>query len=619
MLLLLVALLAPGGETEAPVVVYGDRQQTRDARDATLATTTVPLEADPRPLTSVGQALEGVPGVVINRAGSEGRAQILSLRGAGGHQVAVFLDGVPLVTARGQALDLSTLPLAAIDRVEVARGAAAAAYGSAAQGGVLHLRTKRGGASGIWGALRGGSFGLAQSDLGLQWATTNTDGLAAARIERAEGDFEFIDDNGVAGVRQNNAYLRVGALARERWRPGPTGEVTALVEGLFDTRGEPGSVQQPSVGAEGTQRRGVASLAWRDVGLGAGTFTAEARGHLAYRDYRFTDDAPTFAGGVTAHRLTDTDLGLTTHLTYEGSGAHRPQLTAELRHETAETGADTLRTETRTRAAAMSAWQLFPADGLELVGALRLDTATGRDPIWVGKAGAVWRPLDGLLLRSNWGRLFRDPSVDELYFEGVGIRGNPDLRPEDGVGGDVSLALVGRLWGARTHLELGGFHQRFDRLIQFRPLDAYRLRADDTAAATIQGLEAAGILRRGRAELRVDYLLQDTRTDADPQPPLPFRPRHRVTLRTSAPLGPLVLFSTLMIRSEVTTDAFGNRTQPGYTRVDAGLRWTVTDTWSVGAEVHNLADVKGYADAVHRPLPGRAVYLELKRSAPRGD
>ena len=616
MLVLLVALLMPAGETEAPVVVYGDRQQARDPRDATLATTTIPLEEDPRPITSLGQVLEGVPGVVVNRAGSEGRAQILSLRGASGHQIAVFLDGVPLVTARGQAMDLSTLPLAAIDRIEVARGAAAAAYGSAAQGGVLHLRTRRQTDAGAWGALRGGSFGVFQSDLGLAWATEATDGLAAVRIEQSRGDFEFVDQNGVSGIRLNNEVFRVGSLARERWRPSPTATITALVEGLFDTRGEPGSVQQPSLSATSAQRRGVVSLGWRDVGIGAGRYTADLRGHIAARTYRFTDEDPTFAGDASRYTLLDSDLGISSHLAYEGSALHRPQVSAEARREFAETEGQTRRKENRTRGAIVTSWQLFPHPSLELMGALRVDASTGRDPIWVGKTGAVWRPTEGLLMRGNWGRLFRDPSVDELYFEGVGIRGNPALRPEDGVGGDLSIALFGVLWGSTSHFEVGGFYQRFDRLIEFRPLDAYRLRADDSTAATIWGGELGWVLRRGRLEGRLDGLLQQTRTDAAPHPPLAYRPNHRVSLRVQAPVGPVDVFSSLVLRSEVTTDAYGNRTQPGYTRLDAGARWSISETWSLGTEVHNFTNVKGVSDAVHRPLPGRALYVELRRTLP---
>ena len=141
-------------------------------------------------LTTLGEALRGVPSLAEAQSGSFGGVTSLFLRGGQSNDVRVLVDGVPLNEAGGS-VDLSALPLEDVERIEVVRGPVSVLYGSDAASGVIQVFTRRGGA-GLHGEAEivGGSYGAreARGDVGggstaVTWsvggATTRTDGVYA--------------------------------------------------------------------------------------------------------------------------------------------------------------------------------------------------------------------------------------------------------------------------------------------------------------------------------------------------------------------------------------------------------------------------------------------------------
>jgi vitamin B12 transporter len=55
----------------------------------------------------------------------------------------------------------------------------------------------------------------------------------------------------------------------------------------------------------------------------------------------------------------------------------------------------------------------------------------------VPKLGFLWNASDDLTFKLNGFRIFKWPDFQDLYWSGGGASGNPDLRPEDGWGGDL--------------------------------------------------------------------------------------------------------------------------------------------------------------------------------------
>jgi vitamin B12 transporter len=58
----------------------------------------------------------------------------------------------------------------------------------------------------------------------------------------------------------------------------------------------------------------------------------------------------------------------------------------------------------------------------------------------VPKLGFLWTPMESLSVKNNYFRSFKYPDFEDLYWGGDNYTyGNPDLKPEDGWGGDLGL------------------------------------------------------------------------------------------------------------------------------------------------------------------------------------
>jgi len=90
----------------------------------------------------VAQALEGVTGLSVSDYGGWGASKTLRMRGATAAQTLVMIDGRPVNSPRDGEIDMSTVPLDSVDRIEILHGPGSSLYGSNAMGGVVNILTK---------------------------------------------------------------------------------------------------------------------------------------------------------------------------------------------------------------------------------------------------------------------------------------------------------------------------------------------------------------------------------------------------------------------------------------------------------------------------------------------
>lgn len=611
--LLTVCFLPAAGLAEPgpDLVVVGTATAASDPRGSGARTQVLEPADHAGPLLDAGDLLDAAVGAHIRRSGGAGRAQSVQIRGAGAHQVRVFLDGTPLGVGRG-AVDLSTLPVGAIERLVVVRGAAAAAWGSGAQGGVIDVQTRRPrlGAHAD-GRLRLGSSRLLQLDGGWGWGAPDAGVIGLVGFSRSDGDFTYEDVNGRQRSRVNNQHWQLTALSRGRLEVGGH-RLSVVADAIGGARGEPGSEQQPRAAASSTRRRGGLALTWQGPEW-AESVRAEATVYGRVSRSLFDDPQP-FFDGLNRFTLLDRSLGARGSAVWRPAG-HRVGLVAELGWQGAQTQAEGTQTVQRAETRALGSVALSetwrPLERLRLTGVLRLDGAEGRPVAWVPHAGFGLRVLEHLWLEGNVGRAFRDPSFDELFFEGPGVRGNPDLQAEDGWGWDAGLHYA-RRWGLAEWVVFG---QRYDRLILWVPEGAYRVRARDDFAADVLGTEARLGLWHGPLDASLAYTWLFTEAEAPPAP-LPFRPKHRIYATVAAAVGDGArIYGRWDWRSAVTVDRFGARSLPAYGLWDLGVDGTLGAGLALGLEVRNLLNTQGL-DAVQQPRPGRTVILTLGLGQP---
>lgn len=117
---------------------------------------------------SVAEVLSQQEGMYIVGTGQNmGAFQSLFMRGAGSNQTAILVDDIRITdpSSTNNALDISELSFAGVDRVELVRGSHSTLYGSSAIGGVMNIITQKNRAPGLHAdaEVRSGIFGQGTS------------------------------------------------------------------------------------------------------------------------------------------------------------------------------------------------------------------------------------------------------------------------------------------------------------------------------------------------------------------------------------------------------------------------------------------------------------------------
>jgi iron complex outermembrane receptor protein len=257
------------GKTGETIVVVDTAPGARPSEDDAASASVITRDRTPRSAETMPDLLHDVPGVTVSRLGGVGAPALLSLRGSTWDQVSVYVDGVNLNLAAGGGVDLSTLPIGDIARIEVYRGVTPIAYGSSAIGGVVSVETRRprntaaevelgAGSFGTW--LGGGSASVAGDGYGIYI------GLHALR---SAGDFTFVDDKGTAFnpnddetvVRRNNRVRELDGVLRGYLALRGDRTLSLIVLGFDRDQGLPGFPRYATMRSALTTQRGIASVA----------------------------------------------------------------------------------------------------------------------------------------------------------------------------------------------------------------------------------------------------------------------------------------------------------------------------------------------------------------------
>ncbi len=91
----------------------------------------------------LSEVLTQITSVNMINYGGLGAQKTIRMRGSTEKQVLILVDGRPINSPRSGDVELSTVPLENIERIEVLRGPASSLYGSSAMGGVVNIITKQ--------------------------------------------------------------------------------------------------------------------------------------------------------------------------------------------------------------------------------------------------------------------------------------------------------------------------------------------------------------------------------------------------------------------------------------------------------------------------------------------
>ncbi len=629
----------------APVAIAGLIVRVASREGGTRATV-VETASLPPGVADLPAALDRVPGATVVRQGGPGTPAVVQLRGAGGDQVLVLLDGAALNSPLTGVADLSTVDLASVARIVVIPGSQSARYGPQALGGVVLLERREArlasgavtAGAGSWSSIETAVSGSRALGSGPREAGASGDAWSisgSAHWRRSDGAFTYdVPDfrGGGETTRENAAFAHAGGDVRIARRGGANPSLRAHLSDL--ERGSPGGIGQPSLsGIQQHRRWGLTT----QVGSGESTgpdlsrLGGSVRGDLQWQRAEYADPSPPFGRAYeTLTRVRRAELAL------EGwwrPGVRGPALRAGFHATRLDVESNVLTAsvlaidELGAWARAGHGWELGRGVHLGLGTAIRADRHELVSGVTASPAIDATLTRAGLSLDLRWGRGFAPPGLGDLFFqEGVLVQPNPDLGPER-IRGELTATLAQRwtLGPATGEVRATAYRADIDDMILWFPdhrfvwspgnYNVARRGVEVGATADLATFGHTHTLNANAAWPEVGY------TGAVLDGQVAYRPRFTadLSLGIGLPAGITLNPSATHVGERRTIPGSALNALASYTLLNAGIGIPLTlgqRTGRLDLAFTNLLDERAALLADY-PLPGRGWSTRIRIEAGR--
>lgn len=374
------------------------------------------------------ESLTVLPSLNLSDYGSFGAQKNIRMRGSSASQVLVMADGRPLNNPRDGQVDLNSIGLDNISKIEVVRGPSSSLYGASSMGGTVNIITKRPPAEGQ------------KTEFSTYFGTYRTY-LEQLSHGGKTGPFGYVVSAGYKdqeGFRDNSEFISKDINAKFEYDLNPE-NLLILNSGLFKSKaGSPGSLVSPDIDDTQLNRKSFIDANWGfksadDTALSVKTYNNYDRLEFwensagSVFDTAGNKDAHTTQGrGVDAQfnkRLTDSDqllLGFN-HL----SNFNNSTSTAKHRYIVRACYAEN---------------QLDLTDQVKFTLGGRFDDYSNFGTEFNPSGGLIYRLKDSVKLRLLCSRSFRAPTFNDLYWPDTGWEiGDPNLKPEKGITAEFGI------------------------------------------------------------------------------------------------------------------------------------------------------------------------------------
>jgi vitamin B12 transporter len=394
--------------------------------------------------------LQETLGLGITRYGPYGNQTDINMRGFDSERIAFLIDGVPVNSPLSGDFDVSMVDLASVERIEVIYGGSDSKYNvSGALGGVINIVTAKEEEPGLrlgfslsnGAAMPGNYYKPNAGYQAPQWQdlfdSQNLSlslGLGAGKSSWSAGFFANRAGNHFLFEDYYGRTLR--REANEVW---DTGASLSLVRNLGE-RGKLIAGGDLYYGDKNIPRSGISTRAEKQRDF-------STRQNLMLDLPRaLRDDLA--AEASLSHRWQTLDYGASSsHDQHVITAINRwswyplDQLTLRTGWDYRFSYLDSTDMGRRARhdGGLYLAAEYRPLDRFLIIPSVKAVFSPGA-PAAVPKLGFLWQASDSLTLKNNYFRSFKFPDLDDLYWTGGGMYGNPDLKSEDGWGADLGAA-----------------------------------------------------------------------------------------------------------------------------------------------------------------------------------
>ena len=585
---------------EADTIVVSATRIPQAIRDLGVSVSVVPRERiEELNAQNVGEVLEEVTDVRVNRYGPMGAQSAITLRGSSAQQVLVMVDGRPVNVASVGMADLSMFPVDQIERIEVVRGPGSVLYGAGAMAGVVNIVTRD-------------PPEKFTTDLAASYGTKNTRILRLDNGVRI-GDFGYLvtaSQNASDGWRENSAcdgYNISGKLDYDLTR----GSRLVLNSGFSrQDKGVPGSTSWPSPNAKQYDEQYWLDLTHKYEFETNTCLTSKAFLNQNWQNFKNPDIS---TDDISRNQKAGLDLQQTLllgehQLLLGGIYLENDHVNIKDKQGVSRIGGS----RDLFTGAGFLQDEVSLLESLVVTPGLRCDVQSKWGAELSPKISGLYKIIEGTSLKASIGRGFRAPTVDELYWRDDYSIGNPDLKPEESLSYDAGIQ---QQFGAKTMLEVSLFQSHMKNLIAWFDDGTGIWTAQNINDARLQGLETE-LSMQFTAEISgaLNYTLLDARDTGGTYDgeTLTYRPKNKVggRLGYQSKWG-LKLNVNADYTDSVYTDRANTKELGGFMTLGAYAAQTVCKGVEIFARGDNILN-KQYQLLDGYPLPGASVMGGLK-------
>lgn len=474
----------------------------------------------------VGDVLEEVSGLKVERYGSMGSLTTVHIRGLYSSHVLVMVDGRPVNEPSLGMADLSWLSVDSIERVEVVRGPGSALYGANAVAGVVNIITKN--PPEKMASKVSASYG--------EW-DTQTIGIENGMTIGSLGYLINADYKKSDGHREHSLHRSSDFSGKVSYDFDKLAKLTVST-GYYNGKTElPGTMPSSDIGKRTASQTilgngNVSSLFDYSKSSRAYLNAALDVDNLKINAYLNNWDDDTHrewmdwgARHVASENLKTTAYG--GEIQYSAELYKKNMVTGgiNLKKEGFEVDGKDHNTLSGTTLftkwdADRTTWALFAEDEINiepvtLVLGARWDNPEDFKAQTSLKASLLWALGENTNLRASYGDSFRAPTLNDLYWPSDPFsNGNPDLEPEKGQTYEVGVEQV---FSKNILLRASLFRQNLEKMIAWAPTGPMGLFGNKWQPTNLNKAKINGLEFEGRINCTddVDILLSYTYLDGE--------------------------------------------------------------------------------------------------------
>ncbi|HAT71765.1 MAG TPA: hypothetical protein DCS63_03010 [Elusimicrobia bacterium] len=549
---------------------------------------------------SAGDLLETALPVMLRRANGSAGLATAGLRGFSSKQTAVFYDGMRIPADLTGTVDLSALPAADIERVEILPGAWSSVQGANAEGGVINFVSRSPGPGVTRAAL-----GTTLSSYG---ASANTASLMSAngRLKTSVlASREALD-----GFQQNGSARKEFFAGKAVLSVGEGGRLSFNAMRNNSENGVPGGTPAAIADWNGTRERTANSLTdlqRSSLGLARAALELPLTENISYTLSAQSGVSRIFSHTAWSDELTRT---LSNRCLLSFSFFNKAETGVEYEKDLLKS--DTYGDHFKQNLGLFSQWTLQPLKGLSFIPSLRYDKNVGYADQASPRLAVVYAPDYVWKFSAQTGRAWQAPTFADLYNPWVPAADrSPDLRPEHSW---QTQAGVSANLAAGFRASLGAYYADVRDRIALDPAKSWA--AYNLDSAFNRGIEAGLDYKGASFNAGFGYVhnVSKGRT-AGGYKELAFSPRHRFSLNAGVktPWADIRSKGYYSARQYTAADRGGLKL-PSYFTADLYFSRTL-EAFEVFVGADNVLDAH-YAQAAdtingYYPLPGRVLKCGL--------